>query len=135
MSGVKITNKEDLKRYGIADMEQVEGNVFRVKNIIEKPDPEDAPSNLAIVGGYILPPEIFHALRRINPGKGGEMWLVDAINMLKQDGVQLYAIEVENAKYYDTGNKLEYMKTVVDLALQHPDISKDFLEYLKSKNI
>ncbi len=135
MSGVKIKKKDDLKRYGIADIEPVENNVFRVKNIIEKPDPEDAPSDLAIVGGYILPPEIFHALKRINPGKGGEIWLVDAINLLKQDGVPLYTVEVENATYYDTGNKLEYMKTVVDLALQHPDINEEFIEFLKGLKI
>jgi UTP--glucose-1-phosphate uridylyltransferase len=132
ISGVRIEKKEDLKRYGIADLEPVAGNVYKIKGIVEKPDPENAPSNIATHGAYILPPEIFGALRGLKPGKGGEIWLVDAINTLRDQGVPLYAVEIENAKYYDTGNKLEYMKTVVDMALQHPEISAEFKEYLKS---
>lgn len=132
ISGVKIEKKEDLKRYGIADLEHVEGNVSKIKSIVEKPEPEEAPSNLATHGAYIVPPEIFGALKSLKPGKGGEIWLTDAINLLKNEGVPVYAVEIENAKYYDTGNKLEYMKTVVDLALEHPDISEDFKQYLKS---
>jgi UTP--glucose-1-phosphate uridylyltransferase len=132
ISGVKIEKKEDLKRYGIADLEHVEGNVSKIKAIIEKPEPDEAPSNIATHGAYILPPEIFGALKRIPPGKSGEVWLVDAINLLKQDGMPIYAVEIQNGKYYDTGNKLEYMKTVVDLALQHQEIGGDFKAYLKS---
>jgi UTP--glucose-1-phosphate uridylyltransferase len=70
-------------------------------------------------------------LRSLTPGKGGEIWLVDAINKLKNEGVPLYAVEIENARYYDTGNKIEYMKTVVDWGLKHPDISEEFKQYLK----
>lgn len=132
ISGVKIDKKEDLKRYGIADLETVEGNVFKIKRIVEKPDPETAPSNIATHGAYILPPEIFAALKKLNPGQGGEIWLTDAINLLKDEGIPLYAVEIENGKYYDTGNKLEYMKTVVDLARQHPEIGEQFSEYLRS---
>lgn len=131
ISGVRIKNKKDLKRYGIADVEPVEGNVYKIKAIVEKPEPEEAPSDIALVGAYILPPEIFSALKRIKPGKGGEIWLVDAINLLRDEGVPLYAVEIENGKYYDTGNKLEYMKTVVDLAIKHPEIGEEFNEYLK----
>ena len=118
ISGVRIDKKEDLRRYGIADVTPVEGNVYKINAIIEKPEPEKAPSNLATHGGYILPPEIFDALREVKPGKDGEIWLVDAINLLKSKGVPLYAVEIENAKYYDTGNKIEYMKTVVEFGLQ-----------------
>ena len=135
ISGVEIKKKEDLKRYGIAELEPVKGNVHKIKGIVEKPDPESAPSNIATHGAYILPPEIFEALRNIEPGKGGEIWLVDAINYLRDKGVPIYAVVVENAKYYDTGNKLEYMKTAVDLALQHPDINGEFKEYLKSLDL
>ena len=131
ISGVRIEKKEDLKRYGIGDITQVEGNVYRIKEIVEKPDPNKAPSNLATHGAYILPPEIFDALRGLTPGQGGEIWLIDAINKLKSKGVPLYAVEIENGKYYDTGNKLEYMKTVVELGLKHPDIKNDFAEFLK----
>jgi UTP--glucose-1-phosphate uridylyltransferase len=132
ISGVRIENTQDLKRYGVMDLEPVEGNVFKVKGIVEKPEPEEAPSNLAAIGAYILPPEIFDALRRVQPGKGGEIWLVDAINLLQKEGVSLYAVEVENGKYYDTGNKLEYLKTVIELARKHKEIGPEFEEYLQS---
>jgi len=131
ISGVKIEKKEDLKRYGIADLEPVEGNVFKIKQIVEKPDPDSAPSDIATHGAYILPPEIFKALKGLTPGQSGEIWLVDAINKLKEEGVPLYTVVVENGKYYDTGNKLEYMKTVVELALKHPEIGEEFSKYLK----
>ena len=130
ISGVKIEKKEDLKRYGIADLEPVEGNVYKIKSIVEKPEPSEAPSNIATHGAYILPPEIFDALRAQAPGKGGEIWLTGAINLLKEQGVPLYAVEIENGKYYDTGNKLEYMKTAVELALKHPEIGADLRAYL-----
>jgi UTP--glucose-1-phosphate uridylyltransferase len=135
ISGVRIEKKEDLKRYGIADVTQVEGNVYKINEIVEKPDPDKAPSNLATHGGYILPPEIFDALRVQAPGKGGEIWLVDAINKLKSQGVPVYAVEIKDAKYYDTGNKLEYMKTVVELGLRHPDLNGEFKRFLKELNL
>lgn len=135
ISGVRIDKKEDLKRYGIADLEPVRGNVHKIKSIVEKPDPDQAPSNIATHGAYILPPEIFDALRNVQPGKGGEIWLVDAINALRDKGVPVYAVEIQNGKYYDTGNKLEYMKTVVDLALKHPDINGEFKEFLRNLDL
>jgi len=131
ISGVRIKKKEDLRRYGIADIEKVEGRVYKIKSIVEKPDPDKAPSNLATHGAYILPPEIFKALKTIKPGKGGEIWLVDAINLLKDQGMPVYAVEIENGKYYDTGNKIEYLKTVVELALEHKDINGEFRQFLK----
>jgi UTP--glucose-1-phosphate uridylyltransferase len=134
ISGVRIEKKEDLRRYGIADLEPVEGNVFKIKSIVEKPEPDEAPSNLATHGAYILPPEIFDALREVKPGKGGEIWLIDAINLLNKKGVPVYAVEIENGKYYDTGNKLEYMKTVVEMALQHKELNPEFREFLKDVN-
>jgi len=135
ISGVKIDKKEDLKRYGIADITLVKDNVYKINAIVEKPHPDKAPSNLATHGAYILPPEIFDALRRLRPGKGGEIWLVDAINLLKEENVPVYAVEIENGKYYDTGDKLEYMKTVVELGLEHPDINGEFREFLKGLDL
>ncbi len=132
ISGLRIEEKEKLSRYGMADIEPVKDNVYKIKRIVEKPKPDEAPSNLALLGAYILPPEIFGALREIKPGKGGEIWLVDAINRLKEQGVPLYACEIENGKYYDTGNKIEYMKTVVEFGLRHPEIKEEFKEYLES---
>lgn len=131
ISGVRIDKKEDLARYGIADLEHVEGNVSMIKSIVEKPRPDEAPSQIATHGAYILPPEIFSALKRLKPGQGGEVWLVDAINLLRDDGMPIYAVEIKNGKYYDTGNKLEYMKTAVELALKHPDINGEFRQFLK----
>ncbi len=135
ISGVKIEKKEDLSRYGIAELEHVEGNVHKIKRIVEKPTPDEAPSNIATHGGYILPPQIFSALKRIKPGKGGEIWLVDAINLLKDEGVPVYTVVIENGRYYDTGNKFEYLKTVVEFALQHKDLNGEFKEFLKGLDL
>lgn len=132
ISGVQITNKEDLKRYGIADLEPVQDNIYKIKKIVEKPEADEAPSDIATHGGYILPPDIFPALRNVKPGKGGEIWLVDAINLLKKEGIPVYAVVIKNGKYYDTGNKIEYMKTVVEMALHHPDINGEFRKFLKN---
>lgn len=135
ISGVRIESKDRLSKYGIAELEPVEDKVFKIKNIVEKPNPEEAPSNLATHGAYILPPEIFPALRGLKPSKGGEIWLVDAINVLREQGIPIYACEIENGTYYDTGNKLEYLKTVVEFALKHKDLNGDFREYLKNLKI
>ncbi|OIP83021.1 UTP--glucose-1-phosphate uridylyltransferase, partial [Candidatus Roizmanbacteria bacterium CG2_30_33_16] len=135
ISGVRIETKDHLSRYGIADLEHVEGKVYKIKKIIEKPIPDEAPSNLATHGAYILPPDIFPALRNVKPGKGGEIWLVDAINILRKKGIPVYACEIENGKYYDTGNKLEYMKTIVEFALTHPAIKDPFKDFLKKLKI
>ncbi|MFA5770413.1 MAG: UTP--glucose-1-phosphate uridylyltransferase [Patescibacteria group bacterium] len=135
ISGVKIEKKEDLKRYGIADLTHVENNVYKINKIVEKPEIDEAPSNIATHGGYILPPEIFSALRTIKPGKGGEIWLTDAINLLKKEGVPIYTVVIENAKYYDTGSKLEYLKTVVEFALEHEEMNEEFKTFIKSLKI
>jgi UTP--glucose-1-phosphate uridylyltransferase len=135
ISGVRIESKDNLSRYGIADLEPVEDKVFKIKRIVEKPLPDEAPSNLATHGAYILPPEIFPALKGLKPGKGGEIWLVDAINVLREQGIPVYACEIENGTYYDTGNKLEYLKTVIEFSLRHPDMNGEFKKYLKSLKI
>jgi len=135
ISGVKIEHKEDLKRYGIAELEHIEGNVHKIKKIVEKPEPDEAPSNIATHGGYILPPDIFSALKRLTPGKGGEIWLTDAINLLKNEGVPVYTVVVENGRYYDTGNKFEYLKTVIEFALQHDETKDEFKKFLKSLDL
>lgn len=132
ISGVRIQKKEDLKRYGIAEVENVEGNIFKIKKIVEKPNPDEAPSNLATHGAYILPPEIFGILKNQKPGTGGEIYLPEAIDELIKTGYPVYACEVENGHYYDTGNKLEYLKTVIAFAMKHPDIKDKFIEYLRS---
>lgn len=152
ISAVRIESKDQLTRYGIADMEPIDPvrdyrgeetllgkrisneakeNVFKIKKIIEKPLPDEAPSNLATHGAYILPPEIFDIIKNLKPGREGEVWLVDAINELIKRDFPVYGCEIENSKYYDTGNKLEYLKTVVEFALKHPDFNSEFKNYLK----
>ncbi|MCK4473775.1 UTP--glucose-1-phosphate uridylyltransferase [Candidatus Parcubacteria bacterium] len=131
ISAVRIETKDQLSRYGIADMEPLDGNVFKIKKIVEKPLPNKAPSNLATHGAYILPPEIFDIIKNLKPGKDGEIWLTDAINKLIKTGFPVYGCEIKNAKYYDTGDKLEYLKTVVEFALSRQDFNNHFKQYLK----
>jgi UTP--glucose-1-phosphate uridylyltransferase len=135
ISGVRIESKDQLSRYGIADVDRVGDGVFKIKSIVEKPMPEEAPSNLATHGAYILPPEIFKVIESLKPSKGGEIWLVDAINKLNKRGVPVYACEIKNSRYYDTGNKLEYLKTVIEFALSRPEFSEDLKKYIKEQGL
>ncbi len=131
ISAVRIQKKKDLAKYGIARVKDVEKGIFEIKEIVEKPEPDKAPSNLATHGAYILTPDIFEALENLKPGKGGEIWLTDAINALRKKH-KIYAAEIQGGQYYDTGNKLEYLKANVDFGLQRQDINGEFREYLKT---
>ncbi len=117
-------------KYGIADISPVEANVFKINSIIEKPKVGEAPSNLAAHGAYIMPPRLFEILAETPPGKGGELWLVDAISKLAKEQ-DVHAVEIQNGKYYDTGNKLDYLKTVVEFALKNPELKTEFRDFLK----
>jgi UTP--glucose-1-phosphate uridylyltransferase len=132
ISAVRVAEK-DVDKYGIADISDVEPGVFKINKIIEKPEIGNAPSNLAVHGAYILPPRIFEILESLKPGKNGEIWLSNAIDQLAREQ-EVQAVEIKNGKYYDTGNKLEYLKAVVEFGLQHKDLKVDFAEYLKSLN-
>ena len=131
ISAVQIETKAQLSRYGIADIEPVQENIFKIKRIVEKPLPPQAPSNLAAHGAYILPPEIFDIIKKLKPGKDKEIWLVDAINELIKTGFPVYGCKIKNGKYYDTGNKLEYLKTVLEFSLQRQEFSKELKKYFK----
>ncbi|HBV57887.1 MAG TPA: UTP--glucose-1-phosphate uridylyltransferase [Candidatus Magasanikbacteria bacterium] len=131
ISAVRV-DQEDVSRYGIADVEPVSGNIHRIKKIVEKPALGKAPSDLATHGAYILPGEIFPILQNLKPGKGGELWLPEAIDKLIQSGFPVYACEIKNGRYYDTGNKLEYLKANIDFALQRPDLKEGLKKYLKT---
>jgi len=130
ISAVRVP-KEDVSRYGIVEAKNVENNIWQIQKLLEKPSREEAPSNLAAHGCYVLTPDIFPILEKLGPGKSGEVWLTDAIKILMKTR-PVYACEIVNGKYYDTGNKLEYLKTVVEFALQHKDLNGDFRQYLKS---
>ena len=134
ISVVRIKEKSDLSRYGIGKIKHLRDNVYEVLDIVEKPDHNRAPSNLAVHGAYILPPEIFPIIENLKPGKGGELWLPEAIDQLLKIE-KVLVCEIKNATYYDTGNKFEYLKTVIELALQHPDLNGDLRKYLKSLKI
>lgn len=133
ISMIQIKDKAQISRYGIAEISPLDENVFRIKKIVEKPSPDQAPSNLAAHGAYILPREIFGIIRKLRPGQTKEVWLTDAINQLIKSGYPVYGCEIKNGKYYDTGNKMEYLKTVVEFALSSPDFSEEFRKYLREK--
>jgi UTP--glucose-1-phosphate uridylyltransferase len=133
LSAVRLSDKADSVRYGIFDVEAApEEATFKMKSLVEKPEPQDAPSDLLSDGGYILTPDIFDELEQLTPGKGNEIWLADAIERLSKRR-QIYVREVQDGAYYDTGNKLEYLKTVVDFGLMHEDLKEDFARFLRDK--
>jgi len=118
----------EVNRYGIISGVKERDNVFRISSLVEKPEPENAPSNMAIIGRYILTPDIFDILAKVKPGKGGEIQLTDAINVLLQKRpVYGYLFE---GKRYDAGDKLGYLKATVDFALKNKELAKDFGKYL-----
>lgn len=121
---------EGTNRYGIIKSHLLEGNVYQVDDIVEKPGPQAAPSRLASLGGYILTPDIFDLLARATPGRGGEVWLVDAIAKLRKTR-SVYACKIEGT-YYDVGSKLGWLQANVALALQHPELKEPFRTFLSS---
>jgi UTP--glucose-1-phosphate uridylyltransferase len=127
--GAMEVRRDEISMYGCIDPEQVENeHLARVRSIVEKPDPADAPSNLAAIGRYVLTPEIFDCLRRTQPGVGGELQLTDAINILAQEQA-VYAYVFEGGRF-DVGNKLDYLKATVELASEREDIGPAFRDWL-----
>lgn len=120
----------EVHRYGIVNGKS-EGNVYKIKSMVEKPAPDKAPSNLAIIGRYILTPEIFKTLQKQKPGAGGEIQLTDALkSLVKKTPIYGYIIK---DKRYDAGDKLGYLKATVDFALKNRELSGDFKKYLIEK--
>lgn len=128
--GVEDVARSETSSYGIVDAEAMSSGVLRVNSIVEKPQPADAPSTLAVVGRYILTPRIFECLEKVAPGKGGEIQLTDGIaDLMRQEPVLAYRF---SGKRYDCGSKLGYMKANVEFALRHPEIGQDFAAYLQT---
>ncbi len=127
--------KDQISAYGVVDAEPVDHNgardrLFRIRNMVEKPKAADAPSNLAIIGRYILVPEIFDSIHAIPPGAGGEIQLTDALkHLLRNRPIDGYKFEGQR---YDAGDKLGFLKATVEFALKRGDLGKPFREYLKS---
>ena len=132
ISGIKIPHKKDLSKYGLAELKMIDNEVGTITKIVEKPKPEKAPSNIATHGAYIFPPKIFSIIEKLKPGKGGEVWLVDAINKLAQEQ-PVYASIIKNANYYDTGNKFGYLRANIEFGLRHPETKKELKKYLRNR--
>ena len=120
--------REEVELYGIVSPEFLEDRLARVVSIVEKPAPDEAPSNLAAIGRYVLTPEIFDCLRETPPGKGGEIQLTDAINLLAQEQA-VYAWVFEGGRF-DVGNKLDYLKATVEIAVEREDLGEEFRAFL-----
>ncbi|HKJ88462.1 MAG TPA: UTP--glucose-1-phosphate uridylyltransferase GalU, partial [Gammaproteobacteria bacterium] len=129
--GVEEVPPEETDKYGVVDFEPMNGGLNKVLGMVEKPRPEEAPSNLAVVGRYILSPRIFELLEATPKGAGGEIQLTDAIAaLLKEEEVRAYRFE---GTRYDCGNKLGYLMATVEYALQHPELREEFKAYLDGR--
>lgn len=129
--GCQLVRPEQVSSYGIINGTPTENpDLLKVKNMIEKPSIEEAPSRFAALGRYVITPEVFKILEQTKPGKGGEIQLTDALRVMAKNG-NVYAYNFKG-KLYDTGNKLGYLKATVEFALRRDDIGPEFRQYLKS---
>lgn len=137
LSSIRAVRDEDYDRYGFGGGKWLEDGIMQLENIIEKPGRKNAPSDLANVSGFIFTPEIFSYLDEVleNLKPGQEFYYNDALKLMLRDGRKVLAAEIKGGKYYDAGNKLEYLKTLVEFALKHPEISREFRDYLKSLDL
>jgi UTP--glucose-1-phosphate uridylyltransferase len=131
-------NGPAISSYGVLDAQKIEdkfdGRAFNVRSMVEKPKQEEAPSNLAIIGRYILTPTIFETLERTPLGAGGELQLTDGLRGLLSAGEKIYGYTFEG-KRHDAGDKLGFLKATVEFALKRPDLGPDFAEYLRTLKI
>ncbi len=131
-----VQNDDEYTRYGIVAGDEIKPGLRFVENVVEKPGKDKAPSNLASVSGYLLMPEIFPYLDKATEefgGNTGELMIQPIMQAMINDGHAFYAKEIENGTYYDTGDKLEYIKTVIDFALKDKDMSKEILAFLRER--
>lgn len=128
--GVQKVPENETSKYGIVDGFNIENRVYKVRNLVEKPSIEKAPSNIAILGRYIITPEIFNILENTPPGKGGEIQLTDALKTLISHEA-MYAYDFEGRRY-DVGDKFGFLQATVEFALKKPDLREPFLKYLST---
>lgn len=129
--GVERVSWQDVSRYGIIDGKEIANGLYEVKYLVEKPKPEEAPSNVAIIGRYVLTPDVFDALKETKPGKGGEVQLTDALRILITPKDKIYAKEIEGNRY-DVGGKFGFIKANIEIALKRKDLREPVKEYLKN---
>ncbi len=134
-SCIRAQSDQDYERYGIIAGEPVREGLMKVRKVVEKPGKANAPSDFASVGGYVLTPDILPYIERIAKefDGDGELKIQTAMQLMIDEGLPFYAHEITNGKYYDAGDKLEYLKTVVDFGLLREDIGKEFQEYLTKR--
>ncbi len=136
LGGITAKKEEDYDRYGFAAGEEMGDGAIRVDDLIEKPGKDTAPSDLAIVSGQVYNPDIFEAIEEAERRReSGELVYIDAINVLRGRGEQVHAIPIQNGVYYDCGNILEYMKTIVELGMEHEKLGEEFKEWVRSLNL
>lgn len=133
LAAVKAGKDSDYDKYGFASGTTVGDGLIDVDSIVEKPGKDNAPSDLATVSGFIFTPDIFGYLKQAQNQLSGdnELYYNDALKLMLKDNKKIIACEIKNGTYFDTGNKLEYVKTVVDFALKHDDIKEEFRDYLR----
>ncbi len=124
---------EGISRFGVIDAEEVEPNVFRVLDMVEKPAYADAPSDLAIIGRYIFTPDIFTVIEQTEPGAGGEIQITDAMRLLLKER-PIYALKLEGRRH-DAGDKLGFLIATIELALMRPDLADDLRSYIRSLDL
>jgi len=127
---VERVPRERIHQYGVIAGRNIDGNVWEISDLVEKPRAEDAPSDLAIIGRYVLTPDLFEILAATHADKGGEIQLTDGLRTLRTQR-PMYAVQFEG-KRYDTGDKLGFLKATVEFALARPDLADEFSAYLKT---
>ena len=126
--GVQRVAQKNVSKYGIVDPSEVNGSVSKVKDLVEKPSPDKAPSNIAILGRYIITPRIFEILETTEPGVGGEIQITDALKQLAKEE-DMYACEFEGRRY-DVGTKMGFLEATIEFALDREDLKDDVQAYL-----
>jgi UTP--glucose-1-phosphate uridylyltransferase len=129
--GVEEVPRDQTQSYGIVTVDKMQGDLARIHSIVEKPAPAEAPSNLGVIGRYVLTPGVFDLLTKVKPGRGGEIQLTDAISMLLEHE-RVLAIRLPG-KRYDCGAKLGYLQATVEFGLRHPETGAEFERFLKSR--
>lgn len=125
---------EAISRFGVIDAEEVEDGVFKINDMVEKPPFEEAPSDLAIIGRYILTPDVFPAIERTERGAGGEIQITDAMRLMLKEGKPFYAVRLDGTRH-DAGDKLGFLIATVEFALKREDLGGEFREYLKGLDL
>ncbi len=135
LSTMRTTNPEDGGRYGFVVGKEVAAGVVKVEDIVEKPGVGKAPSDIAVVSGYVFTHEYVQHMKSVQPQEGQELVYVEGIRSMLQAGLPVYSIQIKNSTYYDCGNKLEYLKANIAISLDNPEYGQELRDYLKQLNI